>query len=143
MVHVNDPKNIIDQKKSDMNLGKLQYNNEYLSLCGFSNRLYITSNDNNPINLIKIDSKYLKNCCKETNNIVIQKQNENLSNNIIINPNINHNENKSDINFGIFKNNNNIEPKCRKDSLVSDISNYGNLGSYNSEFNMLINAGIL
>lgn len=40
-----------------MNLRKLQNNDDSLNLGCFSNKLYITSNNNNQINSIKIDSK--------------------------------------------------------------------------------------
>lgn len=146
LAHVNDPKNITEQKKCDMNFGKLQYNDEYLNLSRFSNRLYITSNNNCPINLIKIDTKNIKhNKEKEDiNNFPIQNENANLLNtNFFANNNTNNNENKCEINFGIFKNNF-IENKNRKDSLVSDFSFYGNLNSFIPELNNnYFNTGIV
>ncbi len=144
LAHVNDPKNIMDQKKSDMNFGKLQYNDEYLNLCGFSNRLYITSNNNCPLNLIEIDTKNIKHMKEkeDINNLSIQNENENLlNNNFFINTN--NNGKKSEINFGIFKNNL-IENKNRKDSLLSDFSVYGNLNSFIPELNNnYLNTGII
>ena len=147
LAHVNDPKNVMDQKKSDMNLGKLQYNDEYLNLCSFSNRLYITSNNNNPINLIKIDSKNIKHAKEkeEINNYFqIRNENENVLNNNNNNNDFayNNNENRCDINFGLFKNNHN-DMKLRKDSIVSDYSFYGNLNSFNPEINNIMNNNIL
>ncbi len=137
LANVNDPKSITDQKKPDMNFGNLQYNDEYLNLCGFSNGLYITSNNNSPISLIKIDTKNIIHI-KEKEEIInfpIQNENENLlNNNFFINNSINNNENKCEINFGIFRNNP-IENKNRKDSLISDFSIYGNLNSFIPELN--------
>ena len=146
LAHVNDPKNIYDQKKMDMNLGKLQYNEEYLNSCGFSNRLYITSNNNCPINVKKIEPKIIKNVKEkeEVNNFQFRNENENLlnSNNCLIYYN---NENKCDISFG-SKNNHN-DNKFRKDSLVTDFSFsfYGNLNnfSFNSDLNNLFNYGFI
>ncbi len=123
-----------------MNLGKLQYNDEYLNLCSFSNRLYITSINNTPISLVKIEPKNnkLTKGKTEDNNLPVQNENENiLNNNDFINSNKN-NDNKCEINFGIFKNNT-IENKYRKDSLISDYSVYGNLNSFNPELNTLFN----
>jgi hypothetical protein len=141
--HVNDPKNILDQKKSDMNFGKLQYNDEYLNLCSFSNRLYITSNNNCPINLIKIEPKNKKYSKEkeEKNNLFIQNEKENYINNVDLNNSSKNNENKCEINFGIFKNNS-IENKFIKDSLASDYSIYGNLNSLNQELNSMFNMAI-
>ena len=141
--HVNDPKNILDQKKSDMNFGKLQYNDEYLNLCSFSNRLYITSNNNCPINLIKIEPKNKKYSKEkeEKNNSFIQNEKENYINNVDLNNSSKNNENKCEINFGIFKNNS-IENKFIKDSLASDYSIYGNLNSLNQELNSMFNMAI-
>lgn len=137
LAHINDPKNLTEQKKCDMNFEKLQYNDEYLNLCGFSNRLYITSNNNCPINFIKIDTKNIKHNKEkeEINNFPIQNENANfLNTNFFANNNTNNNENKCEINFNIFKNNF-IENKNRKDSLVSDFSFYGNLNSFIPELN--------
>ena len=141
--HINDPKNIIAQKKSDMNLGKLQYNEEYLNLCSFSNRLYITSNNNiSPINIINFEQKNnIKNEKERLNSFHIQNENENsLNNNDFIN--FNNKENKSDINFEFFKNNNNIDNKFKKDSLIFD-SFCGGSFSFNPEMNNIFNNGII
>ena len=139
--YINDPKNIIDQKKLDMSFGKLQYNEEYLNLCSFANRLYLTSNNNNKINLTTIESKNNKHIKEkeEISNFHIPNENENLlnNNNYFVNNN-NINENKCDINFGIFKTNH-IDNKNRKDSIVSDFSFNGNLNIFNSELNNLFN----
>ena len=48
-------------QKSDNNNEINQYNEEYLNFSSLSNKLYITSNNNTPINLIKIDLKNIKN----------------------------------------------------------------------------------
>lgn len=144
--HVNDPKNIIDQKKTDMNFGKLQYNEEYLNLCGFSNRLYITSYNNCPISVKKIEPKINKNVKEkeEVNNFQFRNENENLLNtsNCLIYYN---NENKCDISFGSKHNHN--DNKNRKDSLVTDFSFsfYGNLNnfSFNTDLNNLFNYGFI
>lgn len=139
LYHVNDPKNTIDKKKSDMNLGKIQYNDEYLNLCGYSNRIYITSNNNKPINIFRIDSNnQINNKEKEEINFnnYTQKENENLLSNVdFMN---NNNENKRECDFGLFKNNN-IENKPRKDSIVSDYSFFGSFNNLNQELNVLFN----
>ena len=140
--HINDPKNIIAQKKSDMNLGKLQYNEEYLNLCSFSNRLYITSNNNtSPINITKIEQKNNnKNEKERLNSFHNQNENENsLNNNDFIN--FNNKENKNDINFEFFKNSN-TDNKFKKDSLILD-SFYGGSFSFNPEMNNIFNNGII
>ena len=142
LAHINDPKNIMDQKKTDMNYGKLQYNNEYLNLCGFSNRLYITSNNNCPINLFKINPKNIKYKKEkdEMNNFYYQNENENLLNNntnTLINSN--NNENKGEINFNLFKNNH----INKKDLFISDIASFGNINSCNPEFNYMFNSAII
>ena len=140
LAHINDPKNIMVQKKSDMNYGKLQYNNEYLNLCCFSNRLYIISNNNCPINLFKIDSKSIKFKKEkdEINNFYYQNENDNLlNNNNLINSK--NNENKCEINFNLFKNN----LINKKDLFISDIASFGNINSFNPEINYLFNSGII
>lgn len=141
LAHINDPKNVMNQKKIDMNFGKLKYNEEYLNLCSFSDRLYITSNNSCPINLIKIEpiiNKHIKEK-EESYNFTVQNENENLlnSNNYYSNSN---NENKCDINFGLFKNNH-TDYKIRKDSLLTDFSFYGNSNyfSFNPDLNNLFN----
>ena len=126
-----------------MNLGKLQYNEEYLNLCSFSNRLYITSNNNiSPISMINFEQKNnIKNEKERLNSFFIQNENENsLNNNDFIN--FNNKENKNDINFEFFKNNNNIDNKFKKDSLIFD-SFYGVSFSFNPEMNNIFNNGII
>ena len=138
LAHINDPKNIMNQKRIDMNIGKLQYNDEYLNLCSFSNRLYLTSKNNSPIILTKIGEKRINNIKEkeEIENFQINNENENtLNNNELINTNINEN-----YNFGLFKNNNN-DNKFRKDSLISDYSLFCN--SFNGELVNTMNNGII
>ena len=147
-----------DQKKSDNNNDINQYTNEeYLNMPSLSNKLYITSNNNMPINLIKIDLKNFKNKkenekdkeeINNINNYNTEKENENFLNynNIDFN-NINNynniiNYNKGDINFSPFKNYN-FDNKNRKDSLISDFSFYGNINLFNTDLNNLFNNGIL
>ena len=147
-----------DQKKSDNNNDINQYTNEeYLNVSSLSNKLYITSNNNMPINLIKIDLKNFKNKkenekdkeeINNINNYNTEKENENFLNynNIDFN-NINNynniiNYNKGDINFSPFKNYN-FDNKNRKDSLISDFSFYGNINLFNTDLNNLFNNGIL
>ena len=140
LAHINEPKNIMVQKKSEMNYGKLQYNKEYLNLCCFSNRLYIISNNNSPINLFKIDSKSIKFKKEkdEINNFYYQNENDNLlNNNNLINSK--NNENKCEINFNLFKNN----LINKKDLFISDIASFGNINSFNPEINYLFNSGIV
>ena len=125
LVHATDTKNINIQKKTDMNLSKNQYNDEYLNLCGFTNKLYLTSNNNTPINLVKIESKYLthiKDKEDNFNNGQTNNENENLLNNI----------------FGIIRTNN-IDNKYPKDSVLSDFSVFGNLNSFNFDITNMIN----
>ena len=140
LAHINDPKNIIDQKKNDMGNGKLQYNNEYLNLCGFSNRLYMTSNNNCPINLFRADLKNLKYKKEkdEINNFYYKNENENLlnNNNLI---NTNNNENKCEINCNLFKNNH----FSKKDIFVSENNFFENIITFNPELNYLFNSGII
>lgn len=108
-----------------------------------SNKLYITSNNNSPINLIKIDLKNNKNKKEKEeinniNNYNTQKENENYLNyNNIDFTNFN-NIYKGDINFSPFKNFN-LDNKNRKDSLISDIS----INLFNNELNNLFNNGFL
>ena len=145
VTHIDDSKNIMDRKKTDMNIGKLQYNDEYLNLCSFSNRLYITSNNNNPINLIKVDSKNIKTTKEKeeisNNNFQFKNENENLLNYNNIFP-VNNDENKYEMSYGLIKNNS-IDNKIRKDSIFSDFSFCGNLNSFNPEINRIINNNIL
>ena len=117
-----------------MNLRKLQYNEEYLIFFSFSNRLYITSNNNYLINLIKIEPKNKKHTKEkdEKNKLLIQNEKENYINNIDLNNSCKNNKIK----------NNNIENKFIKDSLESDYSFYGNLNSLNQELNNQFNMAI-
>ena len=125
LAHATDTKNINIQKKTDMNLSKNQYNDEYLNLCGFTNKLYLTSNNNTPINLVKIEPKYLthiKDKEDNFNNGQTNNENEKLLNNI----------------FGILRTNN-IDNKYQKDSVLSDFSYFGNLNSFNFDITNMIN----
>lgn len=125
-----------------MIIGKLQYNEEYLNLCRFSNRLYITSSNNiSPISLINFEQKNsIKNEKEISNSFHIQNENENsLNNNDFFN--YNNKENKNDINFEFFKSSN-IDNKYKKDSLILD-SYYGGSFSFNPEINNIFNNGII
>ena len=139
-------------QKSDNNNEINQYNEEYLNFSSLSNKLYITSNNNTPINLIKIDLKNIKNKKEKEkekeeinifNNYNTEKENENFLNynNFDLN-NINI-YNKGDINFSPFKNYI-FDNKNRKDySLIPDFSFCGNLNLFNTELNNLFNNGIV
>ena len=122
-VQDNDLKNNLSQKKSEENRNKTLYGDEYDNLCQYSNKLYVTSKNNKPINIAKIDTKNIKVKEKDELNFKINSNKDNFIN---INDLINNDNNdyKSElINLSPIKN------KIRKDSIVSDFPNYGNLRS--------------
>ena len=43
--HIDNPQKLCDEKKQDMENENLQFSEEYLNLCSFSNRLYVMSRD--------------------------------------------------------------------------------------------------
>ena len=101
IIQSNDTKPNKKQKKSEINCGKAQGNEDYINLASYPNQLCITSKNNKPIYLKEIAPSHLIN-------------------------NENTNENKNElINFNLMKNFY-AENKIRKDSLISDYSCNGN-----------------
>jgi hypothetical protein len=123
-VQDNEPKNNLSQKKSEENQIKTLYDDEYDNLCQYSNKLYITSKNNKPINISKIDMRNIK--LKDKDELTNFKINSNKDNFINLNDLINNDNNdyKSEV-----INLSPIKSKIRKDSVVSDFPNYGNLRS--------------
>ena len=132
---IKEPINIMEQKKLDNDMGNLHYNDEFLNSSSFSNRLYIVSRNDEPINLFNIELKIKKEIDKEK-----EKETENdnfidlFNNNIYINNN--------DINFGISKNNNNTQNAEMKDSKESNYSLIENMNNFNTLKNYLNNTDI-
>lgn len=132
---IKEPINIIEQKKLDNDMGNLHYNDEFLNSSSFSNRLYIVSRNDEPINLFNIELKIKKEIDKEKEKEI---ENDNyidlFNNNIYINNN--------DINFGISKNNNNTQNAEMKDSKESNYSLIENMNNFNTLKNYLNNTDI-
>ena len=133
-LHGDGTKQNLKQKKSEINSGKAQYNEEYLNSRSYSNILNITSKNNFPIRMEKIDlnpSKIKERGEKDKDGLNHYKagnEKENIINNNYLTNNEN-NENKSElINFNQMKN---FHPdnKLRKDSIISDFSCYGNFNN--------------
>lgn len=130
IIHANDSKANAKQKKSEINSGKAQCNEDYINLTSYSNQIFITSKNNKPIYLKEIlpiqeKSKEVEKVKCGLNNFKNISDKENIINNndLIINEN---NENKNElINFNLMKNFY-AENKIRKDSLISDYSCNGN-----------------
>ena len=130
IIHANDSKANAKQKKSEINSGKAQCNEDYINLTSYSNQIFITSKNNKPIYLKEIlpiqeKSKEVEKVKCGLNNFKNISDKENIINNndLIINEN---NENKNElINFNLMKNFY-TENKIRKDSLISDYSCNGN-----------------
>lgn len=125
----NNKKQNINQKKSDDIQKKLQYNDDYSNLREYSNKLSISTKNNKPILLEKIDLKSdkLKEGEKEKDELIYLKPNHDKDNNTINNDltNNENNEVKNEIIINPLKNYH-IENKNRKDSVISDFSFYGN-----------------
>ena len=120
-------------KKTEVNHFKTLLDDDFPNLCNFSNKLIISSKNKKPINIEKLDTKNIK-----------YKEKEDLTNFKINN---NERDNINSINFNdfingeynIFKNDaNNLNPyklfrqdnnRIRKDSIISDYSNFGNLNN--------------
>ncbi len=134
LIHSNETKQNIFPKKSDINLYKPQYNDEYLNLCSYSNKLIINSPNNKPIQLEKIDLEAVKAKDSEKekdllNNFKMVNEKENIINNNDLINNDNY-ENKNEINFNPIKYFH-TDNKIRKDSVVSD---FPYLSNFNSNF---------
>lgn len=133
IVNVNEIKENIFPKKANINSYKPQNNDDYTSLCPYSNQLYISSKNNMPILLEKIDPDAIKSKEVEKekdllNHYKIFGDKENIINNndTIVNEN---NENKIEINnFNQIKNFH-VENKIRKDSIISEFPYYGNFNN--------------
>lgn len=125
----NNKKQNINQKKSDDIQKKLQYNDDYSNLREYSNKLSISTKNNKPILLEKIDLKSdkQKEGEKEKDELIYLKPNHDKDNNTINNDltNNENNEVKNEIIINPLKNYH-IENKNRKDSVISDFSFYGN-----------------
>ena len=134
LIHSNETKQNIFPKKSDINLYKPQYNDEYLNLCSYSNKLIINSQNNKPIQLEKIEPEAVKAKDSEKekdllNNFKMVNEKENIINNNDLINNDNY-ENKNEINFNPIKYFH-TDNKIRKDSVVSD---FPYLSNFNSNF---------
>ena len=134
LIHSNETKQNIFPKKSDINLYKPQYNDEYLNLCSYSNKLIINSPNNKPIQLEKIDLEAVKAKDSEKekdllNNFKMVNEKENIINNNDLINNDNY-ENKNEINFNPIKYFH-TDNKIMKDSVVSD---FPYLSNFNSNF---------
>ena len=131
-LHEGDTKQYIKQKKPNINSGKQQCNEEFLN-SSYSNKLYISSKNNNKIKIEKIDLNPTKQKEGEKdrdglNHLKSNNDKENIiNNNTLINSE--NNENKSElINFNHMKNYY-VENKLRKDSIVSELSCHGNFNN--------------
>ena len=126
-VHNNEPKQNSNKIKSEVNEIKTAFG-DIPHVYDFSNKLYISSKNNKPINIQKLDTKNIQLKEKEElKNPKINKEKDVIS---IINIkdliNNENNEYKNDvININQNKNLHN-DNKIRKDSLISDYSYYGN-----------------
>ena len=131
-VQSNNKKQNINQKKSVDIQKKLQYNDDYSNLCEYSNKLSITSKNNKPIVLEKLDLKSdkINENENEKDELIYLKPNHNKDNNNINNESINNenNEVRNEIIINSLKNFH-TENKIGKDSVISDFSYYGNNNS--------------
>ena len=131
IIQSNDTKPNKKQKKSEINCGKAQGNEDYINLASYPNQLCIISKNNKPIYLKEIapsqeKSKEVEKIKVGLNNFKNISDKENIINNNDLINNENTNENKNElINFNLMKNFY-AENKIRKDSLISDYSCNGN-----------------
>ena len=122
-----------NQKKSEENHFKTLFDDDFPNLCNFSNKLFISSKNNKPINIEKLDTKNIKFKEKEDlTNFKINNNERDIINNINFNDLIN-NENNDYKNDIISVNQNKFFRqdinRIRKDSIISDYSNFGNLNN--------------
>lgn len=122
-----------NQKKTEVNHFKTLLDDDFPNLCNFSNKLIISSKNKKPINIEKLDTKNIKYKEKEdlTNFKINNNERDNI-NSINLNDFINGENNifKNDANnlnpYKLFRQDNN---RIRKDSIMSDYSNFGNLNN--------------
>ena len=120
-------------KKTEVNHFKTLLDDDFPNLCNFSNKLIISSKNKKPINIEKLDTKNIKYKEKEdlTNFKINNNERDNI-NSINLNDFINGENNifKNDANnlnpYKLFRQDNN---RIRKDSIISDYSNFGNLNN--------------
>lgn len=120
-------------KKTEVNHFKTLLDDDFPNLCNFSNTLIISSKNKKPINIEKLDTKNIKYKEKEdlTNFKINNNERDNI-NSINFNDFINGENNifKNDANnlnpYKLFRQDNN---RIRKDSIISDYSNFGNLNN--------------
>jgi len=122
-----------NQKKSEENHFKTLFDEDFPNLFNFSNKLFISSKNNKPINIEKLDTKNIKFKEKEDlTNFKINNNERDIINNINFNDLIN-NENNDYKNDIISINQNKFFRqdinRIRKDSIISDYSNFGNLNN--------------
>ena len=122
-----------NQKKSEENRFKTLFDDDFPNLFNFSNKLFISSKNNKPINIEKLDTKNIKFKEKEDlTNFKINNNERDIINNINFNDLIN-NENNDYKNDIISINQNKFFRqdinRIRKDSIISDYSNFGNLNN--------------
>ena len=122
-----------NQKKSEENHFKTLFDDDFPNLFNFSNKLFISSKNNKPINIEKLDTKNIKFKEKEDlTNFKINNNERDIINNINFNDLIN-NENNDYKNDIISINQNKFFRqdinRIRKDSMISDYSNFGNLNN--------------
>ena len=126
-VHNNEPKQNSNKIKSEVNEIKTAFG-DIPHVYDFSNKLYISSKNNKPINIQKLDTKNIQLKQKEELNKPKINNEKDVISIINIKDLINNenNEYKNDvININQNKNLHN-DNKIRKDSLISDYSYYGN-----------------
>jgi len=122
-----------NQKKSEENHFKTLFDDDFPNLFNFSNKLFISSKNNKPINIEKLDTKNIKFKEKEDlTNFKINNNERDIINIINFNDLIN-NENNDYKNDIISINQNKFFRqdinRIRKDSIISDYSNFGNLNN--------------
>ena len=126
-VHNKEPKQNSNKIKSEVNEIKTAFG-DIPHVYDFSNKLYISSKNNKPINIQKLDTKNIQLKQKEELNKPKINNEKDVISIINIKDLINNenNEYKNDV-ININQNKNlHIDNKVRKDSLVSDYSYYGN-----------------
>ena len=126
-VHNKEPKQNSNKIKSEVNEIKTAFG-DIPHVYDFSNKLYISSKNNKPINIQKLDTKNIQLKQKEELNKPKINNEKDVISIINIKDLINNenNEYKNDvININQNKNLHN-DNKIRKDSLISDYSYYGN-----------------
>ena len=121
-IHENETNKNEDKKKVDVDCP---------DLCDYSNKLFITSKNNKPINLERLDMKNVK--LKEKEDLTNFKNNNEKDIISIININdlinIENNDYKNDVINTNQNKNFHIDNKIRKDSIISDYSNYGHINN--------------